>query len=74
MENNIENISRDLERYSLIEAYYIKYPFRIEPNENYLLDITDELLDLSEKQMSRETENLGIRLINFFAEISDYII
>ena len=73
MEDNIKKISSDLEEYRIIADYYKENPLRREPDNAYLLNISDELLDISYEQLPKETHNLCMELFKFFGEISDYL-
>lgn len=73
MKDNVNKISADLERYSIIADYYKKNSSRREPNQDYLLNITDELGDISEEQLPKGKEDLYHELFGFFAKVSNYI-
>ena len=73
MEKNINKILADLERYNVIADYYKKNSSRREPNRDYLIDIVDELSDISERQLPKGKKDLHNELLGFFVKISDYI-
>ena len=71
------DITKELERYSLIADYYKEKDseelLRVDANEDYLLIITDRLWDLSKEEIPEKSKNLTLKLFNFFAEKSNYI-
>jgi hypothetical protein len=70
--DGINTILSDLERYNLIADYYKRYPERIEPNSDYLVNITDTLVDIKE-QIPNEMKNQYWDLVVFFGKNSEYI-
>ena len=73
MEKSINKVLADLERYNVIADYYKKNSSRREPNQDYLLSITDELSDISEEQLPKGKEDLYNELLGFFVKVSNYI-
>ncbi len=70
--NNIEN---ELGKYNLIKDYYKKNPYRIESNLDYLISITDRLVEISfsDQEISEKLQKESDNLLKFFAEKSNYI-
>lgn len=78
MTNNLINykkIENELERFEIISDYYRENPSRREPNESYLIEITDRLIEIcfSEKDTPKNIEAKSTELLKFFGKKSRYI-
>lgn len=61
-------ITNELERYKLILDYFDKYPQRIKPNEDYLIELSDRLIELSvyNQKISSDIKKLSSKLLEDF--------
>ena len=70
-----EKLRIELDRYDIISQYYKENPSRSESNEDYFIDITDRLVDISfsEQDIPKNIRRKSYELLKFFGKKSRYI-